>query len=79
MNKIISKTKELALSLGFTAIAKNCKRNLSKEEVFGYILLMSNYMMSLSNDTQKEKIANCLKLLVFQLNIVSDSKFKLAA
>lgn len=79
MNKIISKTKELAITLGFTAIANNCKRTSTKEEVFGYILLMANYMMAKGNEAQKEKITACLRLLVVQLNFVSNSNFTLAA
>lgn len=81
MRKLIAKIKELALSLGFGLIAKNCNSKSTNDELFGYIVLMCNYMMSLEvcTDEMRTKIMNGLKMVVFSLNIQTNSNYKLAA
>lgn len=79
MKKVIAATKRLALELGLIHIANNCNRKSTTDEIYGYIVLMCNYMMSHKSCTEdhRNRIIDGLKLITVSLNIVSDTKFEL--
>lgn len=75
MKKIISKTKELAMALGFKQIVRNCKSTSTPDEIYGYILLMANYMLA-ANITYEQKISitTAIKLIGVELDFISTGK-----